>query len=120
METQWAQQQKLGLQAMGDTDEFKRILTETNPYLLGITALVSVLHMVFDTLAFKVQGEGSQTNDHRITTNFLLTDVWFVMCAQNDIQFWRDNKSMVGLSAKKLSTDCIVRWVRPHSHGFYD
>ena len=54
METQWAQQEKLGLQAMGDTDEFKRILTDTNPYLLGITALVSVLHMIFDFLAFKV------------------------------------------------------------------
>ena len=47
----------------GDTDEFKRILLETNPVLLGVTGTVSMLHMVFDILAFK-----------------------------NDIQFWRKNK----------------------------
>ena len=29
------------------------MLVETNPYLLAVTAIVSVLHMVFDTLAFK-------------------------------------------------------------------
>jgi len=46
---------------------------------LGVTAVVSVLHMLFDFLAFK-----------------------------NDIQFWRNNKSMVGLSIKKLGTDCFV------------
>ena len=37
----------------GDTDEFKRILLETNPVLLGVTGTVSMLHMVFDILAFK-------------------------------------------------------------------
>ena len=46
-----------------------RRLTETSPVLLGITAFVSVLHMLFDFLAFK-----------------------------NDISFWKNNKSMRGLS----------------------
>jgi hypothetical protein len=29
-----------------ELDEVKRMLVETNPWLLGVTALVSVLHMV--------------------------------------------------------------------------
>lgn len=54
MEQQWRQQEQMGMYQAGDTDEFKRILTDTNPYLLGATAIVSVLHMLFDFLAFKV------------------------------------------------------------------
>ena len=34
-------------------EEFKRILIDTNIYLLSTTAIVSVLHMVFEMLAFK-------------------------------------------------------------------
>lgn len=55
----------------GEADELKRVFLEGNPYLLGITMVVSMLHSVFDFLAFK-----------------------------NDIQFWNKNKSMEGLSAK--------------------
>lgn len=36
-----------------ELEEFKRILLDTNIYLLGTTAIVSVLHMIFETLAFK-------------------------------------------------------------------
>lgn len=32
--------------AASELDEVKRMLLETNPYFLGLTALVSVLHMV--------------------------------------------------------------------------
>lgn len=34
-------------------EEFKRVLIDTNIYLLSTTAVVSVLHMVFEMLAFK-------------------------------------------------------------------
>lgn len=34
-------------------EEFKRVLVDTNIYLLSTTAIVSVLHMVFEGLAFK-------------------------------------------------------------------
>ena len=34
-------------------EEFKRVLIDTNVYLLSTTAIVSVLHMVFEGLAFK-------------------------------------------------------------------
>lgn len=40
----------------GDGSEFemiKEVLLDTNIYLLGTTAIVSVLHMIFETLAFK-------------------------------------------------------------------
>eukprot|EP01106_Pelomyxa_sp_JSP_P005882 TRINITY_DN1935_c0_g1_i4.p1 TRINITY_DN1935_c0_g1~~TRINITY_DN1935_c0_g1_i4.p1 ORF type:complete len:623 (-),score=189.98 TRINITY_DN1935_c0_g1_i4:51-1919(-) len=60
-----------------EIDELKRVLKETNPYLLGITFAVSMVHMVFDFLAFK-----------------------------NDISFWRNRKSMVGISVKTLMLNC--------------
>jgi hypothetical protein len=31
----------------------QRALLETNPYLLALTMVVSILHMIFDFLAFK-------------------------------------------------------------------
>ena len=34
-------------------EEFKRVLVDTNIYLLSTTAVVSVLHMIFEALAFK-------------------------------------------------------------------
>ena len=46
----------LVLLAQGETDEIKRVLLETDPWLLGITAVVSTLHMLFDFLAFKNGG----------------------------------------------------------------
>lgn len=36
-----------------ELEEFKRILVDTNIYLLATTGIVSVLHMVFEMLAFK-------------------------------------------------------------------
>ncbi|KZT13056.1 cleft lip and palate transmembrane 1 [Laetiporus sulphureus 93-53] len=50
-------------------DEIKRMLVETNPWFLGLTALVSVLHMVFEMLAFT-----------------------------SDVSHWRHKKELVGVS----------------------
>lgn len=36
-----------------DQDSLKEALLETSPYLLGITIFVSILHSVFELLAFK-------------------------------------------------------------------
>ncbi|KAI6699992.1 hypothetical protein NL676_014316 [Syzygium grande] len=66
----------------GESDELKRVFLEGNPYLLGITMVVSLLHSVFDFLAFK-----------------------------NDIQFWNKNKSMEGLSAKSVVVNFICQLV---------
>lgn len=36
-----------------DQDSLKEALLETSPYLLGATVMVSILHSVFELLAFK-------------------------------------------------------------------
>ncbi|XP_058805581.1 putative lipid scramblase CLPTM1 [Phymastichus coffea] len=56
-----------------DQDTLKQTLLDTNPYLLGATILVSILHSVFEFLAFK-----------------------------NDIQFWNNRKSLEGLSVRSV------------------
>ncbi|MCO5614446.1 hypothetical protein L7F22_068728 [Adiantum nelumboides] len=66
----------------GEADELKRVFLEGNPYLLGVTMFVSMLHTVFDILAFK-----------------------------NDIQFWNKNKSMEGLSAKSVVVNFICQLI---------
>ncbi|KAK8995933.1 hypothetical protein V6N11_076187 [Hibiscus sabdariffa] len=66
----------------GEADELKRVFLEGNPYLLAITMVVSLLHSVFDFLAFK-----------------------------NDIQFWNKNKSMEGLSAKSVVVNFLCQLI---------
>jgi len=79
MEQSLLMQQQMGATADEDGDEFKRMLLDTNPYLLGLTVVVSLLHTVFDFLAF-----------------------------QNDITFWKNRKSLEGLSVRTifLNTFC--------------
>lgn len=56
-----------------EQDTLKETLLDTNPYLLGITIFVSILHSVFELLAFK-----------------------------NDIQFWNNRNSLEGLSVRSV------------------
>ncbi|EGT53012.1 hypothetical protein CAEBREN_03570 [Caenorhabditis brenneri] len=56
-----------------DDDSIKVALLETNPILLGVTIVVSILHTVLELLAFK-----------------------------NDIQFWKTRKDLVGLSVRSV------------------
>ncbi|KAJ1362845.1 hypothetical protein KIN20_022540 [Parelaphostrongylus tenuis] len=56
-----------------DQDTIKQALMETSPVLLALTMLVSLLHTVFEFLAFK-----------------------------SDIQFWRSRKDLVGLSVRSV------------------
>ncbi|KAG0486954.1 hypothetical protein HPP92_009049 [Vanilla planifolia] len=42
-----------GSMVEGEADELKRVFLEGNPYLLVVTMIVSVLHSLFDFLAFK-------------------------------------------------------------------
>lgn len=65
-----------------DLDDVRRLISDTSLSLLGVTFLASVLHMLFEALAF-----------------------------QSDIHFWRDNKSMTGLSARTLVTDLISQFI---------
>ncbi|KAL5107409.1 hypothetical protein TcWFU_001916 [Taenia crassiceps] len=54
-------------------DTIKKTFLETNPYLLALTVVVSVIHSIFEMLAFK-----------------------------NDIQFWRSRESFEGLSLRSV------------------
>lgn len=56
-----------------DKDSLKEAMVETNPYLLGLTVIVSIVHSIFEFLAFK-----------------------------NDIQFWKSRKSLEGLSVRSV------------------
>ncbi|XP_059095522.1 putative lipid scramblase CLPTM1 [Tigriopus californicus] len=56
-----------------DQDSIKEAFLETNIYLLGLTFVVSLVHSVFEFLAFK-----------------------------NDIQFWNNRKSLEGLSVRSV------------------
>ncbi|KAI9584030.1 cleft lip and palate transmembrane protein 1 homolog [Glossina fuscipes] len=56
-----------------DQDSLKETLLETNIYLFGLTIAVSILHSIFEMLAFK-----------------------------NDIQFWNNRQSLEGLSVRSV------------------
>ncbi|XP_038641901.1 cleft lip and palate transmembrane protein 1 homolog [Scyliorhinus canicula] len=56
-----------------EQDSVKVALLETNPYLLAVTIIVSIVHSVFEFLAFK-----------------------------NDIQFWNSRQSLEGLSVRSV------------------
>ncbi|CDZ97998.1 Transmembrane protein [Phaffia rhodozyma] len=67
----------------GEMDEFKRVLVETNPFLLGATVLVSILHMLFEFLAFS-----------------------------SDVSHWRKKDGdMTGVSLRTILTNCVVQLV---------
>lgn len=73
MESQFAVQEGMGLMGDGQVDDMKRMFLETNVYLLAVTGVVSLLHTIFEFLAFK-----------------------------NDIAFWNNNQSMEGLSVRTV------------------
>lgn len=69
----------------GDGSEmemFKEILIDSNSYLLAITAVVSVFHMVFEMLAFK-----------------------------NDVAHWRKKKDNVGTSVRTILANVVMQTI---------
>jgi hypothetical protein len=72
----------MGTAQEGDHEEMKRMFLETNPYLLGTTMIVTLLHTIFDFLAFK-----------------------------NDIQFWNNKKNVEGLSIRTLFVNFFMQIV---------
>ena len=82
MEQQWASQRAMGLQSDGESDVIREMLSDTEPWLLALTCLVSMLHMVFEGLAFK-----------------------------NNVKFWRNKKTLEGLSARTIALNCVFQLV---------
>jgi hypothetical protein len=71
-----------GVMSEKDVDDTKRIFVESNPYYLALTTVVSLVHTVFDLLAFR-----------------------------SDIGFWNNNKSMEGLSAGSVVLNAVMQVV---------
>ena len=72
-----------GLSTSGDGtefEEFKRILIDTNIYLLSTTAVVTILHMIFEALAFK-----------------------------SDVSHWRQKKDNVGISVRTILANVVMQ-----------
>eukprot|EP00891_Asterochloris_glomerata_P007997 jgi/Astpho2/7997/fgenesh1_pm.00119_%23_6_t len=82
MEQSFNMQQSWGAMGEGESDELKRVLLEGNPIYLAITFVVSLLHSVFDFFAFK-----------------------------NDIGFWRNKKSVEGLSVRTVGINCFCQLI---------
>ena len=74
MEQSWKQQEDfMGEEDASGGDMFRTLLLDTNPILLVVTGIVTLLHTVFDVLAFK-----------------------------NDISFFKNKKSMEGISIRSM------------------
>ncbi|KAI9742063.1 MAG: hypothetical protein M1834_000453 [Cirrosporium novae-zelandiae] len=74
-----------GMSAGGDgseLEEVKRILLDTNIYLLSTTVIVSIFHMVFEMLAFK-----------------------------SDVSHWRNKKDNVGVSVRTILANVFMQAV---------
>jgi hypothetical protein len=65
-----------------DIDDLRRLIAETNVVLLAITVLASVLHLLFEFLTFK-----------------------------SDVDFWRGNTDLTGLSVRALFLDWMSQVV---------
>jgi hypothetical protein len=82
-----------GAGAGAELDEIKRMLVETNPWFLGVTAIVSVLHMVCVNFSFLFKA--------------VLVDIpWFVinrfemLAFKSDVSHWRQKRELVGVSVR--------------------
>ena len=82
MEAQWEMQEQMGDGDNEGSDMFRTMLMDTNPILLAVTGIVSVLHTVFDVLAFK-----------------------------NDITFFKGKKSMEGISLKSMVINTVFQFI---------
>eukprot|EP01119_Soliformovum_irregulare_P012361 TRINITY_DN3200_c0_g2_i1.p1 TRINITY_DN3200_c0_g2~~TRINITY_DN3200_c0_g2_i1.p1 ORF type:complete len:394 (+),score=131.66 TRINITY_DN3200_c0_g2_i1:296-1477(+) len=79
-EMSFSMHKSMGTAGEGDDQEMKRMMMETNPYLLGVTMVVTLLHSVFDFLAFK-----------------------------NDITFWKNRKTVEGISVRTMLINFVLQ-----------
>eukprot|EP01017_Pseudomicrothorax_dubius_P030050 TRINITY_DN3705_c0_g2_i2.p1 TRINITY_DN3705_c0_g2~~TRINITY_DN3705_c0_g2_i2.p1 ORF type:complete len:357 (+),score=98.54 TRINITY_DN3705_c0_g2_i2:988-2058(+) len=77
MNQSFSMYEQYGIEASGD--ELKEILTDNNPYMIGITFTVSILHSIFEFLATK-----------------------------NDVMYWKNLNSMKGQSVNSLFRTIVI------------
>jgi Cleft lip and palate transmembrane protein 1 (CLPTM1) len=69
------------------------MLVETNPWFLGLTALVSILHMMFVVFA-------------RFLSTFIVLirrNSFEMLAFKNDVSHWKNKKELVGVSVRTVS-----------------
>jgi len=76
-----AQQRDFGF-SDNDVDDVRRLIADTQTWLLALTLVASCLHLLFEFLAFK-----------------------------SDVEFWQNNTSLQGLSARSVIVDLISQCV---------
>lgn len=85
------------------TDWLQRTMMETNPYLLGLTVVVTIVHSVFEFLAFKNGMYFSlQQWLYDVNAWWICTYVQYLCPPIADIQFWRTRESLAGLSVRSV------------------
>ncbi|KAG6891698.1 hypothetical protein C0992_010101 [Termitomyces sp. T32_za158] len=78
-----------GAGAGAEFDELKRMLIETNPWFLALTGLVSILHVVFEMLAFSSDVSHWRQKKEMIVTNvFVQIVVLLYLIDNNDNTSW--------------------------------
>lgn len=75
-------------------------LLETNPYLLGLTIVVSIVHSIFEFLAFKNGEVAALAHSANCPTVTETQHVSFP--SSSDIQFWNSRQSLEGLSVRSI------------------
>lgn len=82
MDASMQEASKTGQSGAAELDEVKRMLTETNPILLVTTLVVTLLHTLFEFLAFS-----------------------------SDVSHWRKKKELVGVSVRTILANVFVQLV---------
>ncbi|KAG6868756.1 hypothetical protein C0993_011025 [Termitomyces sp. T159_Od127] len=78
-----------GAGAGAEFDELKRMLIETNPWFLALTGFVSILHVVFEMLAFSSDVSHWRQKKEMIVTNvFVQIVVLLYLIDNNDNTSW--------------------------------
>ena len=81
------------------------MLRDTNPFLLGLTFVVTMLHSVFDFLAFR---------NGKTVSSFALCSLSIHLAFHfdtSDIAFWKNKKSMEGLSVRTIFVNVFFQGV---------
>jgi len=130
-----------GLQSEHEYDLMKRMFLETNPYFLGLTLIVSFVHMIFEFMAFKSEIEfwKGRQNLKGLSTNMLLYNfvssiiillylldtgetswaVWLPMTVGIVIELWKLTKGF-DISIKNTFPFLSVKGKEAHKEGGTD
>jgi hypothetical protein len=136
MEQSFQMQVEYGVAGAGEGDEVKRIFLEGNPVLLAITMVrflscllndVTMAACCLATYPLEVHYHPTTPSSHRAhltapntpqhpptTPNqavSLLHSVFDFLAFKNDVAFWKDNRSMEGLSARSILINAVCQLV---------